>query len=41
MPPHRNVEVVLSTHAAGGLTMFDFTLAAKIDDLKIDYSPKW
>lgn len=39
--PLRDVEVVISTHAAGGLTQFDFVLAAKLDTVPIDYSPKW
>lgn len=38
---YREVKVVLSTHAIGGLSMFDAILAAKIDALSIDYSPKW
>jgi 4a-hydroxytetrahydrobiopterin dehydratase len=35
------LQVVLSTHAVDGLTMFDFIMAAKLDALDIDYSPKW
>ncbi|KAL0019998.1 hypothetical protein WJX77_001026 [Trebouxia sp. C0004] len=38
---YREVRVVLSTHAIGGLSMFDAILAAKIDALSVDYSPKW
>ena len=39
---YRNVRVVLSTHAVGGLTLPDFILAAKLDALPWrDYSPKW
>ena len=38
---YRDVEVVLSTHAIGGLSRFDFILAAKIDDCDVEYSPKW
>lgn len=38
---YRDVEVVVSTHAAGGLTQFDFVLAAKLDTIPVDYSPKW
>jgi 4a-hydroxytetrahydrobiopterin dehydratase len=39
---YRNVRVVLSTHAVGGLTMPDFILAAKLDALPwADFSPKW
>ncbi len=35
------MQVVLSTHAIGGLSMFDAILAAKIDALSVEYSPKW
>lgn len=35
------VQVVLATHAIGGLSMFDAILAAKIDLLPVEYSPKW
>eukprot|EP00798_Chlamydomonas_sp_ICE-L_P019220 gene19220-25840_t len=39
---YREVEVVVSTHAAGGLTMFDFVLCAKLDAIEgVEYSPKW
>ena len=38
---YRDVELVLSTHAAKGLTLPDFILAAKIDAIPVDYSPKW
>ena len=39
---YRDVRVVLSTHAVGGLTLPDFILAAKLDALPWgDYSPKW
>lgn len=37
----RDVEVVLSTHAIGGLAMADFVMAAKLDAVPVDYSPKW
>ncbi|KAL3141755.1 hypothetical protein ABBQ32_004435 [Trebouxia sp. C0010 RCD-2024] len=37
----REVQVVLATHAIGGLSMFDIILAAKIDALPVEYSPKW
>jgi len=33
--------VVLTTHAAGGLSMQDFIMAARIDALPVEYSPKW
>ena len=35
------IQVVVTTHAIGGLSMFDAILAAKIDVLSVDYSPKW
>ena len=35
------VQVVVSTHVIGGLSMFDAILAAKIDALPVEYSPKW
>ena len=38
---YRNVQVDLSTHAIGGLSLPDFVLAAKIDEIKVEYSPKW
>ncbi|KAL3153267.1 hypothetical protein ABBQ38_011615 [Trebouxia sp. C0009 RCD-2024] len=38
---YREVQVVLATHAIGGLSMFDVILAAKIDALPVEYSPKW
>ena len=38
---YRNIEVVLWTHAAGGLTVYDFKLAVGLDTIEIDYSPKW
>ncbi len=38
---YREVEIVLSTHAANGLTTYDFSLARKIDHIKVDFSPKW
>lgn len=41
MSPCRDVEVVLSTHAIGALSMHDFVLAAKIDQVPVVYSPKW
>jgi pterin-4a-carbinolamine dehydratase len=30
------VQIVLYTHAAGGLTMFDFIVAAKIDAVPVE-----
>eukprot|EP00878_Enallax_costatus_P006753 GHUV01007079.1.p1 GENE.GHUV01007079.1~~GHUV01007079.1.p1 ORF type:complete len:189 (+),score=46.19 GHUV01007079.1:128-694(+) len=38
---YREVKVVLSTHAVGGLTMFDLIMAAKLDAVEVEYSPKW
>lgn len=38
---YRNIEIVLFTHAAGGLTLYDFKLARAVDGVYIDYSPKW
>ena len=35
------MQVILATHAIGGLSMFDAVLAAKIDALPVEYSPKW
>ncbi|GAX73066.1 hypothetical protein CEUSTIGMA_g519.t1 [Chlamydomonas eustigma] len=37
---YRDVEVALYTHAAGGLTMFDFIVAAKIDAVPVDVLPQ-
>jgi len=37
----RDVRVVLSTHAAGGLTKLDIDLAVAIDAVPVDYSPAW
>jgi 4a-hydroxytetrahydrobiopterin dehydratase len=33
---YRNVAIELSTHAVGGLTMNDFILAAKIDQVPVE-----
>jgi 4a-hydroxytetrahydrobiopterin dehydratase len=39
---YRDVEIVVGTHAIGGLSRFDFILAAKIDaECVATYSPKW
>ena len=38
---YRCVRCVLTTHAVGGLTLPDFILAAKLDELPVEYSPKW
>ena len=38
---YRSVRIEVSTHAVGGLTMFDLILAAKLDEVEVVYSPKW
>eukprot|EP00290_Baffinella_frigidus_P016832 CAMPEP_0180203308 /NCGR_PEP_ID=MMETSP0987-20121128/7783_1 /TAXON_ID=697907 /ORGANISM="non described non described, Strain CCMP2293" /LENGTH=139 /DNA_ID=CAMNT_0022158671 /DNA_START=153 /DNA_END=572 /DNA_ORIENTATION=+ len=38
---YRDVRVEIWTHAVGGVTIYDFVLAAKIDAVEADYSPKW
>jgi len=38
---YREVQVDLTTHAIGALSMYDFILAAKIDKIPVVYSPKW
>lgn len=38
---YRDVEVTLSTHDVGGLSLNDLILAAKIDQLHVEYSSKW
>lgn len=35
------MKVVLTTHSIGGLGETDLILAAKIDSMEIEYSPKW
>lgn len=35
------LQVVLSTHAIKALSMLDLVMAAKIDALPVQYSPKW
>ncbi|KXZ50470.1 hypothetical protein GPECTOR_16g644 [Gonium pectorale] len=37
----REVEINVSTHAVGGITMPDLVLAAKLDAIEVEYSPKW
>ena len=37
----RGMQVQVSTHAIKGLSLFDVILAAKIDALPVEYSPKW
>jgi 4a-hydroxytetrahydrobiopterin dehydratase len=31
----------MSTHTLRGLSINDFVVAAKIDSLEVDFSPKW
>mmetsp|Transcript_37686 Transcript_37686/g.68687 ORF Transcript_37686/g.68687 Transcript_37686/m.68687 type:complete len:159 (-) Transcript_37686:6-482(-) len=38
---YRAVRLDLSTHAIGGLSLPDLVLAAKIDLIEVEYSPKW
>lgn len=38
---YRTVRIVISTHEVGGLTMPDLILAAKLDEVECNYSPKW
>lgn len=38
---YRQVEVVIWTHATGGLTLSDFVLAKALESIKVDYSPRW
>lgn len=38
---YRDVRIELTTHAIGGLSQADFILAAKLDALPVEYSPKW
>lgn len=35
------LQVVLSTHAIKALSLLDMVMAAKIDALPVQYSPKW
>ena len=35
------VQVKVATHAIKGLSLYDVVLAAKIDALPVEYSPKW
>ena len=35
------VRVDATTHAAGGVTLADVSLAAKLDAVPVTYSPKW
>jgi pterin-4a-carbinolamine dehydratase len=35
------VTVSLTTHAAGGITLADVGLAARVDAVPVECSPKW
>lgn len=36
-----HLQIVLTTHAIGGLSEFDIRLAAEIDSLPVEYSKRW
>ena len=38
---YRQVQIVVATHKLGGLTETDLVLAELLDQVPIDYSPKW
>lgn len=38
---YRQLQIVVSTHKLGGLTENDLVLAEFLDQVPIDYSPKW
>ena len=38
---YRDIEVILHTHSAQGLTLYDFKLAKALDKIKINFSPKF
>jgi 4a-hydroxytetrahydrobiopterin dehydratase len=38
---YRELQIVVATHKLGGLTENDFVLAALLDKVPVDYSPKW
>mmetsp|Transcript_20883 Transcript_20883/g.25326 ORF Transcript_20883/g.25326 Transcript_20883/m.25326 type:complete len:136 (+) Transcript_20883:89-496(+) len=38
---YRQVKVEIYTQAIGSLSLADFILAAKLDEIDVDYSPKW
>lgn len=38
---YRDVRLDLSTHSVSALTINDMIMAAKIDAVPVDYSPKW
>jgi 4a-hydroxytetrahydrobiopterin dehydratase len=38
---YRTVQIDISTHSVQGLTILDLILASKLDELDVEYSPKW
>ena len=38
---YRNVQVDIYTHSLGGITENDLILAQALDEVDVDYSPKW
>ena len=38
---YRNVRIDLYTHSIGGVTESDLILAELLDEVSVDYSPKW
>mmetsp|Transcript_3683 Transcript_3683/g.3643 ORF Transcript_3683/g.3643 Transcript_3683/m.3643 type:complete len:129 (+) Transcript_3683:46-432(+) len=38
---YRNVEIVLFTHSVNGITQIDINMARLIDEIPVEYSPKW
>eukprot|EP01024_Parvocaulis_polyphysoides_P040640 TRINITY_DN37035_c1_g2_i1.p2 TRINITY_DN37035_c1_g2~~TRINITY_DN37035_c1_g2_i1.p2 ORF type:complete len:174 (-),score=24.34 TRINITY_DN37035_c1_g2_i1:309-830(-) len=38
---YREVCVEIGTHSINALSIYDFILATKIDEVEVDYSPKW
>jgi 4a-hydroxytetrahydrobiopterin dehydratase len=38
---YRELKIIVATHTLGGLTENDFVLAALLDEIPVDYSPKW
>jgi len=37
----RNVQVDLQTHVIGGVSEVDMNMASELDEIEVDYSPKW
>eukprot|EP00241_Pyramimonas_parkeae_P009965 CAMPEP_0114257348 /NCGR_PEP_ID=MMETSP0058-20121206/18677_1 /TAXON_ID=36894 /ORGANISM="Pyramimonas parkeae, CCMP726" /LENGTH=120 /DNA_ID=CAMNT_0001372053 /DNA_START=1242 /DNA_END=1604 /DNA_ORIENTATION=- len=38
---YRNVQVDLQTHVIGGVSEVDMNMASELDEIEVDYSPKW